>query len=124
MSVCTSILAPFPVKPAFLHIQWDPLVSLRLTAQENALLRMSETNPTEYTLTDSRDASMYTLICLKLLAAVATAGGRTGDVSGITEPCTETQAIEALGTNPLRVVTHYALTKFHSFITTLMSGTG
>jgi len=124
MSARTPILAPSPVEPAFSHIQWDPLGSLRLTAQETALLRMAETNPIEYTLADSRDASMYARVLLKLLAEAAAAGGGTGDVSGITEPCTEAQAMEALETDPLGVVTHYAITKLHNIITSLMSGTG
>ncbi len=78
MSARTPILAPSPVEPAFSHIQWDPLGSLRLTAQETALLRMAETNPIEYTLADSRDASMYARVLLKLLAEAAAAGGGTG----------------------------------------------
>ena len=72
------ILAPSPVALAFPHIQWDPLGSLRLSAQETALLRMAETNPIEYTLADSRDASMYARVLLKLLAEASSAGAGYG----------------------------------------------
>ena len=67
-----------PVATAFPNIQWDALGSLRLTAQETALLRMAETNPIDYTLADSRDASMYARVLLKLLAEAASAGAGTG----------------------------------------------
>jgi hypothetical protein len=69
-----------PVALAFAHIQWDPLGSLRLTAQETALLRMAETNPIEYTLADSRDASMYARVLLKLLAEASAAGSGNGEL--------------------------------------------
>jgi len=67
-----------PVVYAFPHIQWDALGSLRLTAQETALLRMAETNPIDYTLSDSRDASMYARVLLKLLAEAHAVGAGTG----------------------------------------------
>jgi membrane-bound lytic murein transglycosylase MltF len=67
-----------PVTHAFPHIQWDALGSLRLTAQETALLRMAETNPIDYTLSDSRDASMYARVLLKLLAEAHSVGAGTG----------------------------------------------
>jgi len=118
------MLAPSPVALAFPHIQWDPLGSLRLTAQETALLRMAETNPIEYTLADSRDASMYARVLLKLLAEAAAAGAGFGHVSTITKPCDEEEALAALDEDPLGVVSHYAITKLHSIITTLMTGTG
>lgn len=118
------MLAPSPVALAFPHIQWDPLGSLRLTAQETALLRMAETNPIEYTLADSRDASMYARVLLKLLAEAAQAGAGFGQVSTIIKPCDEETALEALDEDPLGVVSHYAITKLHSIITTLMTGTG
>lgn len=71
-------LSPSPVALAFPHIEWDQLGSLRLTAQETALLRMAETNPIEYTLADSRDASMYARVLLKLLAEASAAGAGFG----------------------------------------------
>jgi hypothetical protein len=67
-----------PVALAFPHIQWSSLGSLRLTAQETALLRMAETNPIEYTLADSRDASLYARVLLKLLSEAAAAGAGFG----------------------------------------------
>lgn len=78
-----------PVAAAFPHIQWDSLgsSSFKLTAQETALLRMAETNPMEYTLADSRDASMYARVLLKLLSEAAAAGaGTTGAVSRLSTP--------------------------------------
>lgn len=119
-----STLSSSPVALAFAHIQWDPLGSLRLTAQETALLRMAETNPIEYTLADSRDASMYARVLLKLLAEASAAGGGTGAVSRLTEPCTtEESALDALDTDPLGVVTHYAITKLHDILATLLVST-
>lgn len=119
------LLRPSPVTPAFAHIQWDGLGSLRLTAQEVALLRMAETNPIEYTLADSRDASMYARVLLKLLAEASGAGAGYGQVSTINEPSTEEEALSALDDDPLGVVSHYAITKLHNIITTLMAaGTG
>jgi len=118
------ILAPSPVALAFPHIQWDPLGSLRLTAQETALLRMAETNPIEYTLADSRDASMYARVLMKLLAEASSAGAGQGQVSSLIVPCDEEKALNALDEDPLGVVTHYAITKLHNIITTLLSGSG
>lgn len=117
-------LPPSPVALAFPHIQWDPLGSLRLTAQETALLRMAETNPIEYTLADSRDASMYARVLLKLLAEASAAGSTSGEVSKITEPLTEEQALDTLDADPLGVVTHYAITKLYDIISMLLGGTG
>lgn len=95
-----------------------------MTAQETALLRMAETNPIEYTLADSRDASMYARVLLKLLAEASAAGSGNGEVSRITDPCNQEQALDALDADPLGVVTHYAITKLHDIISTLSAGTG
>jgi len=111
-----------PVATAFPNIQWDALGSLRLTAQETALLRMAETNPIDYTLADSRDASMYARVLLKLLAEAAGAGAGTGEVSTYVDKCTDDQSMHALDVDPLGVVTHYALTKLNEIITTLSKG--
>mmetsp|Transcript_6219 Transcript_6219/g.7878 ORF Transcript_6219/g.7878 Transcript_6219/m.7878 type:complete len:521 (+) Transcript_6219:147-1709(+) len=118
------LLAPSPVTLAFPHIEWDQLGSLRLTAQETALLRMAETNPIEYTLADSRDASMYARVLLKLLAEASAAGAGYGRVSTITQACSEEEAVNAFDEDPLGVVSHYAITKLHKIITTLMAGSG
>lgn len=111
-----------PVAAAFPNIQWDALGSLRLTAQETALLRMAETNPIDYTLADSRDASMYARVLLKLLAEAAAAGAGTGEVSTYIEKCSDERAMRALDVDPLGVVTHYALTKLNEIISTLSKG--
>lgn len=112
-----------PVSAAFPNIQWDSLGSLKLTAQETALLRMAETNPMDYTLADSRDASMYARVLLKLLAEAAAAGAGTGDVSRLSEAgVSDEDVMAALDTDPLSVVSHYALTKLLDILTTLASG--
>ena len=115
-----------PVTDAFTQIQWDSLTTLKLTAQETALLRMAETNPMDYTLADSRDASMYARVLLKLLAEANTAGAGAGDVSKITTDeavnMSEADALKLLESDPLGVVAHYALTKLHEILSTLQSG--
>lgn len=117
---------PSPVALAFSHVQWDTLGALKLTAQETALLRMAETNEMEYTLSDSRDASMYARVLLKLVqeATVSGAGGNNGDVSKMseTETITEDQAMSALNTDPMGVVCHYALWKLLTILDTLAAG--
>ena len=85
-----------PVSHAFPHIQWDSLSSLRLTAQETALLRMAETNPIDYTLADSRDASMYARVLLKLLAEACSAGAGTGKYASSTESTLEERNLLSL----------------------------
>ncbi|KAL7525315.1 hypothetical protein ACHAXR_000951, partial [Thalassiosira sp. AJA248-18] len=110
---------PSPVAAAFRHIQWDPLSSLRLTPQETALLRMAETNPIEYTLGDARDATMYVRVLLKLLAEASF--NVSGHVARISEQCSENRALDALDADPLGVVTHYAIAKLHTILTTLSS---
>lgn len=110
---------PSPVTLAFRHIQWDPLSSLRLTPQETALLRMAETNPIEYTLGDARDATMYVRVLLKLLAEASF--NVSGHVARIAEECNENRALDALDADPLGVVTHYAIAKLHTILTTLSS---
>lgn len=110
-----------PVASAFASIAWESLSSLKLTAQETALLRMAETNPMEYTLADSRDASMYARILLKLLAEASAAAN--GQVSEMLETgVTEEQAKQALQNDPLGVVRHYALAKVWEILETLSIG--
>jgi V-type H+-transporting ATPase subunit H len=112
-----------PVAPAFPQIQWDSLGSLKLTAQETALLRMAETNPMDYTLADSRDASMYARVLLKLLAEASAAGAGTGEVSKLPEQGVEEEDVmNALASDPLGVVSHYSLTKLLDILTTLSQG--
>jgi hypothetical protein len=83
---------------------------------------MAETNPIEYTLADSRDASMYARVLLKLLAEASAAGAGTGEVSKITESAPSEIAMKALDQDPLGVVSHYALTKLYEIISTLSTG--
>ena len=117
-----------PVAAAFPHIQWDPLGSLRLTGQETSLLRMSETNPLDYILADSRDASMYARVLLKLLSeAILASGGSNHEVARLSlkdAPLSEEDAIEILDRDPLGVVTHYAVTKLYTILRSLSKGTG
>jgi V-type H+-transporting ATPase subunit H len=134
-----------PVAAAFGHIAWDALGGggggggggmsgggiLKLTAQETALLRMAETNPMEYTLADSRDASMYARVLLKLLAESAAAASannssNTGPVASLASDVslTEAQALETLSLDPLGVVSHYALAKLHEILDTLNASNG
>lgn len=83
---------------------------------------MAETNPIEYTLADSRDASMYARVLLKLLAEASQAGAGTGTVSKISEAVPDDVAMKALDEDPLGVVTHYALSKLYEIIATLSTG--
>jgi V-type H+-transporting ATPase subunit H len=132
-----------PVVLAFSFIQWDTLSTiLKLTPQETALLRMAETNSMDYTLADSRDASMYARVLLKLLAEATAAGAGTGRVANlyhptssetsssnvsssiaVLTPLSEAEAMDLLNVDPLSVVSHYALSKLLDILDTL-SGTG
>lgn len=115
-----------PVSAAFGSIQWDALGTLKLTAQETALLRMAETNPMDYTLADSRDASMYARVLLKLLAEATTAGAGSGEVSKLSDTAEESEetAMAFLTSDPLGVVAHYALTKVLDIVNTLSASGG
>ena len=117
-------LAASPVAPAFPHIQWDPLGSLRLTAQETALLRMAETNPIEYTLADSRDASMYARVLLKVVAEASASASASGEVSRLSSDAatvSDEEALTILDADPIGVVTHYAIAKLYSILDHLMA---
>ena len=78
---------------------------------------MAETNPIEYTLGDARDATMYVRVLLKLLAEASV--NVSGHVARITEECNENRALDALDADPLGVVTHYAIAKLNTILTTL-----
>ena len=130
-----------PVGLAFPYIQWDTLsTTLKLTPQETALLRMAETNPMDYTLSDSRDASMYARVLLKLLSEATAAGAGTGRLANLqtpttttdgvassvsasmvvlTSPLSEVEAMDMLNVDPLSVVSHYALSKLLDILDTL-----
>lgn len=111
-----------PVEDAFSHIQWDAFGSLKLTAQEAALLRMAETNPMDYTLADSRDASMYARVLLKVLSEASVAGGTAGEVSRLQDGVADVDAMKILAEDPLGVVCHYSLTKLLEILNTLATG--
>lgn len=120
-----SLVLKSPIALAFPQIQWDTLSTLKLTAQETALLRMAETNPMDYTLADSRDASMYARVLLKLLSEANAAGAGAGEVSKLSDatPVTsEEEATRLVEADPLGVVAHYALTKLLDILNTLQSG--
>jgi V-type H+-transporting ATPase subunit H len=133
-----------PVALAFPYIQWDTLsTTLKLTPQETALLRMAETNNMDYTLSDSRDASMYARVLLKLLSEATAAGAGTGRLAHLqspntgpdgtltslssssssmvvlTSPLSEAEAMDLLNVDPLSVVSHYALSKLLDILDTL-----
>jgi V-type H+-transporting ATPase subunit H len=67
---------------------------------------------------------MYARVLLKLLAEAVAAGAGTGEVSRVSEMCTEEQALDALDRDPLGVATHYAITKLYDILNMLISGTG
>lgn len=83
---------------------------------------MAETNPIEYTLGDARDATMYVRVLLKLLSEASV--NVSGQVARITEECNENRALDALDADPLGVVTHYAIAKIHTILSTLSSAWG
>ena len=133
-----------PVAMAFPYIQWDTLsTTLKLTPQETALLRMAETNSMDYTLSDSRDASMYARVLLKLLSEATAAGAGTGRLANLqaptttmdgmpsasasmvvlTSPLSEAEAMDLLNVDPLSVVSHYALSKLLDILDTLNQST-
>ncbi|KAL7562566.1 hypothetical protein ACA910_014195 [Epithemia clementina (nom. ined.)] len=80
----------------------------------------------DYTLADSRDASMYARVLLKLLAEANTAGAGAGEVSKITTDTavtmTKDDALKLLESDPLGIVAHYALTKLLDILATLQGG--
>jgi len=87
---------------------------------------MAETNPIDYTLADSRDASMYARVLLKLLSeAILASGGSGNEVARLNlkegSPMTEEDAIEILDRDPLGVVTHYAVFKLYKILESLNS---
>jgi V-type H+-transporting ATPase subunit H len=117
-----------PVVSIFSQVQWDSLSMLKLTAQETALLRMAETNPVDYTLADSRDASMYARVLLKLAAEAYAAGAGSGEVSRLSDVNSAGTVLSSeeqsrlLEVDPVGVVSHYALSKLLDILVTLSNG--
>lgn len=62
---------------------------------------------------------MYVRVLLKLLAEASF--NVSGHVARISEECNENRALDALDADPLGVVTHYAIAKLHTILTTLSS---
>ena len=114
-----SNLPPSPVTHAFSGIQWDPMQKLRLNQPEKLLLRSAEANPIDYTLSDPDEARAYVKVVLKVLAEASGASGPSSKVSHLKELLPEEEALPMLYTDPMGVVTHYAITKLYDVIVCL-----
>eukprot|EP00804_Cyclotella_cryptica_P028947 CCRYP_012373-RB/>CCRYP_012373-RB protein AED:0.06 eAED:0.06 QI:0/0.9/0.90/1/0.5/0.36/11/6542/519 len=112
-------LPPSPVALAFPGIQWDPMQKLRLTPPESGLLRSAEANPIDYTLSDPDQSTAYVKALLKVLAEASGASGPSSKVSRLKDPLVEEDALVMLYTDPMGVVTHYAITKLYDVVTCL-----
>lgn len=64
-------LSPSPVSAAFYGIKWESFGKHRLSDSEKIILRSGEDNPTEYTLSNIDEASIYIRILLKVLSEVS-----------------------------------------------------
>lgn len=105
-----------PVERAFPGIQWDPMQKLRLTSPEKHILRSAEANPIDYTLCDSDQSMAYVKALLKVLAEASGASGPSSKVSRQKEYLNEEDALGMLYTDPMGVVTHYAITKLYDVV--------
>jgi len=114
-----SNIPPSPVTHAFSGIQWDPMQKLRLTNPEKLLLRSAEANPIDYTLSNTDESTAYVKVILKVLAEASGASGPSSNVSHLKEPLPEDEALQMLYTDPMGVVTHYAITKLYDVIVCL-----
>jgi hypothetical protein len=115
-----SNIPPSPVTLAFSGIQWDPMTKLRLTNAEKQLLRNAEANPIDYTLnTTPAESVAYIKVVLKVLAEASGASGPSSKVSHVKEMLSEDEALQLLYTDPMGVVTHYAITKLYDIIVCL-----
>ena len=115
-----SNIPPSPVTLAFSGIQWDPMTKLRLTNAEKQLLRNAEANPIDYTLnTTPAESAAYIKVVLKVLAEASGASGPSSKVSHVKEMLSEDEALQLLYTDPMGVVTHYAITKLYDIIVCL-----
>ena len=111
-----STLPPSPVANAFSGIQWDPMQKLRLTNPEKLLLRSAEANPIDYTLSSREESTAYVKVVLKVLAEASGASGPSSKVSHLKELLPEEEALPMLYTDPMGVVTHYAITKLYNIV--------
>ena len=114
-----SSLPPSPVTHAFSGIQWDPMQKLRLTNPEKLLLRSAEANPIDYTLNNHEESSAYVKVVLKVLAEASGASGPSSKVSHLSGLLPEDEALQMLYTDPMGVVTHYAITKLYDIVVCL-----
>lgn len=114
-----SNLPPSPVTDAFSGIQWDPMQKLRLTQPEKKLLIDAETNPIDYTLATPAESSAYVKVVLKVLAEASGASGPSSKVSHLKDRLSTDEALEILYSDPMGVVTHYAVTKLHDIVVCL-----
>jgi hypothetical protein len=96
------------------------MTKLRLTNAEKQLLRNAEANPIDYTLnTTPAESAAYIKVVLKVLAEASGASGPSSKVSHVKEMLSEDEALQLLYTDPMGVVTHYAITKLYDIIVCL-----
>lgn len=115
----TMSLPSSPVMGAFTGIQWDPMQKLRLTQPEKLLLRSGEANPIDYTLSNADESRAYVKVVLKVLAEASGASGPSSKVSHLKGMLPDEEALQLLYTDPMGVVTHYAITKLYDIIVCL-----
>lgn len=111
-------LPPSPVSVSFGKLRYCPLDKLRLTSQEQVLLLGADENPMDYTLADAKEAYMYTRILLKVLAE-ASVGLGSSKVSRVAGELPESEATGMIASDPMGVMTHYAITKLYEVIVCL-----
>jgi V-type H+-transporting ATPase subunit H len=92
---------------------------LRLTSPEKHILRSAEANPIDYTLCDAEQSMAYVKALLKVLAEASGASGPSSKVSRQKEELNEQEALGMLYTDPMGVVTHYAITKLYDVVNCL-----
>eukprot|EP00586_Coscinodiscus_wailesii_P012502 CAMPEP_0172512202 /NCGR_PEP_ID=MMETSP1066-20121228/242419_1 /TAXON_ID=671091 /ORGANISM="Coscinodiscus wailesii, Strain CCMP2513" /LENGTH=505 /DNA_ID=CAMNT_0013291899 /DNA_START=158 /DNA_END=1672 /DNA_ORIENTATION=+ len=109
-------LTASPVSSAFFGIQWDPLDKLRLSKDEKLLLRSAEANPIDYTLTDGPHSASYARVLLKVLAEASGPSGPSSKVSHLKDALGDAEALQMLYTDPMGVVTHYAISKLYEVV--------
>lgn len=89
---------------------------LRLTQPEKLLLRSGEANPIDYTLNNAEESTAYVKVVLKVLAEASGASGPSSKVSHLKGMLPDDEALQILYTDPMGVVTHYAITKLYDII--------
>lgn len=112
-------LSPSPVHHAFSGIQWDPMQQLRLTQPEKLLLRSAEANPIDYTLSSAEESTAYVRVALKVLAEASGPSGPSNKVSHLRGELEMNEALQMLYSDPMGVVTHYAIAKLYNVVVCL-----